>query len=317
MEECKKNMEKESFNIFNQISKNNTQLIRLKKACERAKKRLSSLSQTKIHIGNYTFTIEPAEFIKYCDELFIRLNNVFDDFITKAKIDKNKIDEVILIGGSTLIPKIREIIKEKFDKSKVKFELDPKEVVARGAAIRGAKFVNISSVSNIKLFDVTNLPLGVRKKGNIFAIILPRSTQIPKYKTETFETVENNQTKALIEVYEGEAIENCDKKNLLLGKFEISGFPKRKAGKVKIEIKMYIKSSLLLEITAWQKDNESNNEKLVIEKLNDFSKILYQLEERQNRISFIKNNNYNNIKFSIINLEEELTKQKGKKSKRL
>ena len=112
MEECKKNMEKESaeeFNIFNEIIKNNTQLIRLKKACERAKKRLSSLSQTKIHIGNYTFTIKQEEFIKYCDELFLHLKNVLDNFITKAKIDKNKIDEVILIGGSTLIPKIREI----------------------------------------------------------------------------------------------------------------------------------------------------------------------------------------------------------------
>ena len=315
MEECKKNMEKESFNIFNQISKNNTQLIRLKKACERAKKRLSSLSQTKIHIGNYTFTIEPAEFIKYCDELFIRLNNVFDDFITKAKIDKNKIDEVILIGGSTLIPKIREIIKEKFDKSLVKFDLDPKEVVAMGAAIRGGKFLNISSVSHIKLFDVTNLPLGVKQSGNIFDIILPRSSKVPSHNTKTFSTVGDNQTKALIEVYEGESIEKCDEYNLLLGKFEISGFPKRKAGDVKIEIKMYIISSLLLKITAWQKDNDLNNGKLEIKRLNDFSKILNQLKEIQNRISFIKNNNYNDIKFSIINYEEELIKLRCKKVK--
>ena len=318
MEECKKNMEKESaeeFNIFNEIIKNNTQLIRLKKACERAKKRLSSLGQTKIHIGNYTFTIKQEEFIEYCDELFLRLKKVLDDFITKAEIDKNKIDEVILIGGSTLIPKIREIIKEKFDKSQVKFDLDPKEVVAMGAAIRGGKCLNISSVSNIKLFDVTNLPLGVKQLGNIFQIILPRSSKVPSHNTLTFATVDNNQTKALIEVYEGEETENCDKNNLLLGKFEISGFPKRKAGDVKIEIKMYIKSSLLLEITAWQKDNESNNGKLEIKRLNDFSNILNQLEERQNKISFIKNNNYNDIKVSIINYEEELMKQKCKKVK--
>lgn len=77
-------------------------------------------------------------------------------------------------------------------------------MVARGAAIRGAKFLNISSVSNIKLFDVTNLPLGVNQKGNIFEIILPRSTEIPLDKSKTFQTVEDNQTKALIEVYEGE-----------------------------------------------------------------------------------------------------------------
>ena len=308
MSKCKENMEEESvelFNIFNDNIENNTQIIRLKKACERAKKRLSSLNSTKIHIGNYTFNIEKSKFIEYCKELFDRLKNVLDNFIKKSKINKDNIDEVILIGGSTLIPKIREIIKENFDKSKIKFDLDPKEVVARGAAIRGAKFLNISSVSNIKLFDVTNLPLGVNQKDNIFEIILPMSTEIPWYNSKTFKTVKNDQTKALIEVYEGEAIENCDKNNLFLGKFEISGFPKREAGKVEIEIKMYIKSSLLLEIEAWQKDNESNSGKLVIEKLNDFSKILNQLEERHNRISFIKNNNYNNIKFSIINLEEE------------
>ena len=156
------------------------------------------------------------------------MENILDDFITKSNINKDNIDEVILIGGSTLIPKIREIIKEKFEKSKVKFDLDPKEVVARGAAIRGAKFLNISSVSNIKLFDVTNLPLGVNQKGNIFGIILPRSIEILLDK----------------------------QKNLLLGKYEISGFPKREAGKVEIEIKMHIKKNSILEITAWQKDNE-------------------------------------------------------------
>ena len=318
MEECIKNMKKESareFNFFEDINENNTQIIRLKKACERAKKRLSSLSSTKIHIGNYTFNIEQKKFIEYCDKLFKHLKNVLDDFIIKAKIDKDNIAEVILIGGSTLIPKIREIIKEKFDKSQVKFDLDPKEVVAMGAAIRSAKFLNISSVSNIKLFDRTNLPLGVKKLGNIFEIILPRSSKIPSDNTDTFVTVNDNQTKALIEIYEGEAKENCDKYNLFLGKFEIAGFPKRKAGDVEIEIKMYIKSSLLLEITAWQKDNKLNKGKLEIKKLNDFSKILNQLEERQNRISFIKNNNYNAIKFSIINSEEELMKQKCNKVK--
>ena len=210
------------FNIFNNDNENNTQIIRLKKACERAKKRLSSLSSTKIHIGDYTFNITKPEFIEYCDDLFKNFGKILDDFITKSNINKDNIDEVILIGGSTLIPKIREIIKEKFEKSKVKFDLDPKEVVARGAAIRGAKFLNISSVSNIKLFDVTNLSLGVNQKDNIFEKILPRSTEIPQYKSKTFQTVENNQTKALIKVYEGEAIENCEQTTLLFGKFEIS-----------------------------------------------------------------------------------------------
>ena len=299
---------------------NNHNIIRLKRACERAKIKLSSFDSTKIHIENYfnyqgiDFPITKSEFNDYCKPLFEKFEQILKDFIEKANIKNNDdIFEIILIGGSSIIPKIREIIKEKFKKSFIKYDLDPKEVVARGAAIRGGKFLNLPSVSDIKLFDVTNLSLGIKLKDNKFSKIIPRSTLIPYQNKNIFYTTEDNQTNALIEVYEGEEEKNCDEKNLLLGNFEIIGLPKRKAGKVKIEVKIEIKENSTLEISALDIDNDSNCQKITINKLNDLPSIMKELQERENNISFFGNYKYNQIKFEIIKYEEELTKQKSKK----
>ena len=160
---------------------------------------------------------------------------------------------------------------------------------------------------------MTNLSLGIKLKDNKFSKIIPRSTLIPYQNKNIFYTTEDNQTNALIEVYEGEEEKNCDKKNLLLGYFEIIGLPKRKAGKVKIEVKIEIKENSTLEITALDIDNDSNCKKLTINKLNDLPTIMKELQERENNISFFGNYKYNQIKFEIIQYEEELTKQKSKK----
>ena len=292
----------------------------MKRACERAKIKLSSFDSTKIHIENYfnyqgiDFPITKSEFNDYCKPLFEKFKQILKDFIEKANIKNNDdIFEIILIGGTSIIPKIREIIKEKFEKSFIKYDLDPKEVVARGAAIRGGKFLNLPSVSDIKLFDVTNLSLGIKLKDNKFSKIIPRSTLIPYQNKNIFYTTEDNQTNALIEVYEGEEEKNCDEKNLLLGNFEIIGLPKRKAGKVKIEVKIEIKENSTLEISALDIDNDSNCQKITINKLNDLPSIMKELQERENNISFFGNYKYNQIKFEIIKYEEELTKQKSKK----
>ena len=275
---------------------NNHNIIRLKRACERAKIKLSSFDSTKIHIENYfnyqgiDFPITKSEFNDYCKPLFEKFEQILKDFIEKANIKNNDdIFEIILIGGSSIIPKIREIIKEKFKKSFIKYDLDPKEVVARGAAIRGGKFLNLPSVSDIKLFDVTNLSLGIKLKDNKFSKIIPRSTLIPYQNKNIFYTTEDNQTNALIEVYEGEEEKNCDEKNLLLGNFEIIGLPKRKAGKVKIEVKIEIKENSTLEISALDIDNDSNCQKITINKLNDLPSIMKELQERENNISFFGN----------------------------
>ena len=282
---------------FDDNDKNKHHYLRLKRAFERAKIKLSSFDSTNIHIQNYDyknidFQIKREEFIDYCKEKFDQFEKILNDFISQSKIVITNINEVILTGGSTLIPKIREIISKKFEYSRIKDDLDPKEVVAMGAAIRGGKCFNFSSVKDIKLFDVTNLSLGIKLTDNKFEKLIPRSTKIPSSKIDTFETVYDDQDYANIEVFEGESEDNCDKNNLFLGNFKISGLPKRKKGESKFKVKLEIKENLILEVTAKDNSNESNQEKLIINKLNDFPKIIDELKERQKLISFFENQDY-------------------------
>ena len=318
LEQSNDALDKET-NIYNEIVKENkSHNLRLKRACERAKIKLSSFDSTNIYIQNENFQsidflINKKEFIEYCKEKFDKFGKILDDFIRQSKINIKDISEIILTGGSSLIPKIREIISKKFKYSKIKNDLDPKEVVAMGAAIRGAKFCGISSVRDIKLFDVTNLSLGVKLKDNLFEKILPRSTPIPCFKLDSFETVQDNQDFAIIEIYEGEEEKNCDKNNLFLGKFKISGLPVRKKGETKINVKLEIKEDLILEVTAIDDSNENNHERLIIEKLNDFPSIINKLNERQKSITFFENQNYNKKKFLIMESEDNIRKEKNKK----
>ena len=298
--------------------KNKPHYLILKSSFERAKIKLCSFDSTNIHIQNYDFKnidfhIKKEEFIEYCKEKFDQFEKILNDFISQSKIDIKNIAEIILTGGSTLIPKIREIISKKFEYSQIKDDLDPKEVVAIGASIRGAKCFNFSSVKDIKLFDVTNLSLGIKLVNNKFEKLIPRSTPIPSFKTETFETVYDNQDYANIEVFEGEEDDNCDKNNLFLGNLKIFWLPKKGKGESKFMVKLEIKENLILEVTAKDNSNESNQEKLIINKLNDFPKIIDELKGRQNFISFFENEDYNKIKFSIMESEDEIRKQKRKK----
>ena len=317
--QCIDNLDNET-NVSNEhVRENKFHYLRMKRACERAKIKLSSFDSANIYIQNdnfenIDFSITRNEFIEYCKEEFNKFEKILDDFIHESKINIKDITEIILTGGSTLIPKIRDIISKKFSSSEIKNDLDPKEVVAMGAAIRGAKFCGLSSVKDIKLFDVTNLSLGVKLKDNLFEKLIPRSTPIPCFKMDTFETVQDNQDFAIIEIYEGEEEKNCDKNNLFLGTFKISGLPKSKKGETKIKVKLEIKENLILEVTAIDNSNEENQNKLIIEKLNDFPSIIEKIKKRQNCINFFENQNYNKIKFLIMEFEDKIRKEKtGKK----
>ena len=223
------------------------------------------MDSTEIYLENYLpnesikFPITKANFIKYCKKLFDRFERIIDEFFERSEIKKNRINEVITIGGTTLIPKIREIINKKFKGSIIKYDLNPKEIVSMGAAIRGAKYLDLSSVKNIKLFDVTNLSLGIREIGNKFRKIIKRSTKIPCANTELFQTIKDNQEYVTIEIYEGEEEKNCKENNLLLGKFKVVNISKKKAGEVKIKVNFQIKDNSILEVSAWEKDNKTNS----------------------------------------------------------
>ena len=288
--------------------------VRLKRACERAKIKLSKFNETKIHLENYVqyqsfdFSLKKEEFIEYCKDLFDKFEKIINDFLTQSKTDKNVIDEIILIGGSTMIPKIKEIITNKFSNSKINCHLDPKEVVAMGAAIKGAMSLKLYSIENIQLFDVTNLSLGIKEKKVNFDVIIKRSTKLPCEIIKVYKTESDNQTFVWIEIYEGEDKNINSEKNLLLGKFKIVGLPKRKKGDVKISVKFRVNENSILEVTAWEKENEMNRNQIKIEKLYDLD--LDFVKEKSNNISFIENQEYNKIKFEIIELEEKINKQK-------
>ena len=317
MAKCKEKFLENKKNTNTLIYKEKLNSVRLKRACERAKIKLSSLEETKIHLENYVqyerfdFSLKKEEFIEYCKDLFDKFENILNDFLKKSNTDEKNIDEVILIGGSTFIPRIKDIITNKFNKSKINCNLNPKEVVAMGAAIRGAISLNLLSVQEIQLFDVTNLSFGLKIKNDEFHKIINRSTKLPCEKIARYKTVVDNQESVLVEIYEGEGELKCNENNLLLGQFRVTGLPHKKAGDVKILVKIRINENSILEVTAWEKDNEVNKNQIKIEKLCKLD--LDWLSHQISGIYFNENKEYDNIKFEVIELEEEIDKQKTQK----
>ena len=315
MEKCIKKCIKNSPNSRELFQENGNLAhnARLKRACERAKIKLSYLESTQIHMENYynyqTINIHLTrdKFLGYCKTLFNRFEQKLNEFILLSKIKEKKIDvgEVILIGGTTLMPKIKEIIKLKFAKSVIKSDLNPKEVVSMGAAIRGAIYSNLTSVNNIILFDVTNISLGIKEFGDTFKKVIERNSKIPCKNTDIFKTSKDNQTSALVEIYEGESETNCKEKNLFLGKFKLSGITPRKAGESKIKVEFKIDQNSILEVKAWERDNKINCfNSIKIEK--PFELDIKALKKRIKEFSFFENEEYNKIKNSIRELTEEL-----------
>ena len=170
--------------------------------------------------------------------MFDKFENILKTFINSSGYKDEKENEVILIGGSTLIPKIQSIIKKVFKYSKIKNDLNPKETVAKGAAIQAAMLSNLSSVKNINLLDVTNLSFGIRMIGNKMSKIIKRSTPIPEQAFQMYKTVVDNQSEALVEIFEGE--DELTTNNLFLDKFTICNLPKKKKGEAKVKVNLFV-----------------------------------------------------------------------------
>ena len=308
----------------NNLNKNLSNNIRLKRVCESAKIKLSNLTEAEIILEEYEKNksinkkITRNDFEDYCKDLFTKFENILNQFISDCGVNKEEMKEVLLIGGTTLIPKIQEIIKSIFGENKIRKDLDSKESVAIGAAIKGAIISNLSSVSNIKLLDVINLSLGINTYGNRMSKIIKRSSPVPYPGCETYNTVSDNQTSASIEIFEGE--DEDTRKNLCLGKFKIINLPKKPAGKAEIIVKFFINRDSLLEVTAIDESNESNKENRIFkydskDKENqeidiigpkDLKVIINDLKIKQNEIKIIDGVIYNNIKDWIIQKEEQV-----------
>ena len=286
--------------------------IRLKRACEIAKIKLSSCDSTKIILEEYSkdipinFPLTKKNFEKYCKPLFDKFENILKTFINSSGYKDEKENEVILIGGSTLIPKIQSIIKKVFKYSKIKNDLNPKETVAKGAAIQAAMLSNLSSVKNINLLDVTNLSFGIRMIGNKMSKIIKRSTPIPEQAFQMYKTVVDNQTEALVEIFEGE--DELTTNNLFLDKFTICNLPKKKKGEAKVKVNLFVNNDSILKVTAYDMQNTENIKELEIKRPKGLRDKIEQLNIKTKEIKENDLYEYIRIKDYIIDLEEDISK---------
>ena len=255
--------------IGEDVSTNRRMLARIRDACENCKQELSFATNSRIEFEDFDFECSISRFLfeDLNNGLFKKTISIVDKTLRDANLTKDSIHEVVLIGGSTRIPKIQELLSNHFPHSKVCKSINPDEAVAMGALIMAQKLDKENDVNkegifdDIDILDCTPLSLGVETIGGIMSIMIPRNTRIPASFMDVYTTPTDYQSTVEIKVYQGERM--LTKENCLLGKFTITDIPLMKADEPIIEITFYIDENNILNVSALEKRSQKQSKILI------------------------------------------------------